>query len=61
VEVLDERCFARCKSLNDVIFEDDSLLKRIEKEAFIETVVKSIRIPSNTQVEDEIGAEVIIY
>jgi hypothetical protein len=42
-------CFSDCRSLNEIIFEGDCNLKRIDKEAFRWSGLKSIRIPSTVE------------
>ena len=50
VEVLCERCFENCGSLDRVTFESGSCLKRVEKNAFSRSGLKSIEIPSSVEV-----------
>ena len=50
VEILKRECFYRCDSLEDVSFEDDSDLVRIEWKAFTSTGRSSIVIPNIMEV-----------
>jgi hypothetical protein len=49
VEFIAEQCFRRCKSLNELIFENDSNLKRIDKYAFSSSGLKSVQIPAKVE------------
>jgi hypothetical protein len=50
VEVLGEKCFYRCESLSEIIFEEDSELTRVEKFAFYSCAAESIRIPRKVEI-----------
>ena len=52
VETLDGSCFHTCKSLEEVIFADDSKLHRIGKEAFAESGLKNITIPREVDIDE---------
>jgi hypothetical protein len=45
VEVLGSGCFASCKSLDSVVFEAGSKLRKIESKAFRKTAITEIVIP----------------
>jgi hypothetical protein len=49
VEFLGEGCFSKCRSLTEVIFEDESNLKRIDDSAFRGSGLKLIRIPKSVE------------
>jgi hypothetical protein len=49
IEKIKENCFSRCKSLSAVIFESESKMKEINKNAFRRSMLKSILIPSNVE------------
>jgi putative transposon-encoded protein len=55
VEVIGSSCFVNCHSLSEVIFENDSNLKRIDEDAFSisiprsSDVLKSVRIPATVE------------
>ncbi|MDR1982328.1 MAG: leucine-rich repeat domain-containing protein [Holosporaceae bacterium] len=49
VEIIGEKCFMDCKSLNEVIFEDNSSLRQIDKMAFSYSGLESIRIPATVE------------
>jgi hypothetical protein len=50
IEVICEGCFANCKWLTMIKFESDSKLSRIDKKAFFESGLKSLRLPASVQV-----------
>jgi hypothetical protein len=50
VEILCKSSFRGCKSLESILFENDSKLTRIEEAAFSQSGLKSIVIPSSIEV-----------
>jgi hypothetical protein len=46
VEILGSDCFSGCKSLSSITFESDACSTRIESEAFYDSSLQSILIPS---------------
>jgi hypothetical protein len=46
VEILGSKCFSWCESLSSITFESNSHLIRIESEAFYQSSLRSISIPS---------------
>jgi tRNA A-37 threonylcarbamoyl transferase component Bud32 len=50
VEILGSKCFSFCKSLSSITFESNSLLTRIESEAFSSSSLESILIPRNVEI-----------
>jgi hypothetical protein len=58
VEIIGKECFWDCRSIREVLFEEDSDLKLIENRAFSYSSVKSIIIPARTEVQGELGCEV---
>jgi hypothetical protein len=50
VEVICEKCFSKCKSLESISFEWDSKLSRIERKAFCESCLESIHLPASVEV-----------
>jgi hypothetical protein len=53
VEIIGERCFDGCRSLNEVVFEEGSNLTRIDGRAFSFSGLESIRIPSKVEIIGE--------
>jgi hypothetical protein len=49
VEVIGESCFSGCRQLKEILFEDESQLKRIEKSCFDQCPLKSIVLPRNVE------------
>jgi predicted metal-binding protein len=50
IEIVGSNCFSCCKSLSSITFESDSLLTRIESEAFSYSSLRSILIPRNVEI-----------
>ena len=51
--MMNDECFYGCKSLEEVIFTDDSKLRHIGKYAFYRSGLKKIRIPSTVETLDD--------
>jgi hypothetical protein len=49
VEIIGSSYFSYCSSLSSVLIESDSLLRRIESEAFSATKLRSICLPGDVQ------------
>jgi hypothetical protein len=49
-EMIGDRCFSKCKSVNEVVFEEGSRLQSIGARAFYDCGIKSIAIPSGVEV-----------
>jgi hypothetical protein len=49
VEEISSDCFSCNKSVREMIFENGSLLRRIEEYGFLETILREIQIPSRVE------------
>jgi hypothetical protein len=50
IEILGSNCFSGCRLSSSITFESNSLLRRIESEAFSYSSLQSILIPSNVEI-----------